>query len=39
VMMEWKSSCEFGAVGVASLNTDLGGAAAAMDESNGAFLF
>jgi hypothetical protein len=38
-MMEWKTSCEFGAAGVASLNTDLGGVAAATYESNGAYLF
>ncbi len=38
-MMEWKTSCEFGAMGVASLNTNLGGAAAAADESNGVYLF
>jgi len=36
-MMEWKTICEFGAAGVASLNTDLGGVAAAVDESNGAY--
>jgi hypothetical protein len=38
-MMEWKTSCGFGAVGVTSLNTDLGGAAVAVNKSNGAYLF
>jgi hypothetical protein len=38
-MMEGKTSCEFGAAGVASLITNLGGAAVAADKSNGAYLF
>jgi hypothetical protein len=38
-MMEGKSSCEFGAMGVTSLTTNLGGVAVAADESNGAYLF
>jgi hypothetical protein len=38
-MMEGKMSCEFGATEVASLIADLGGAAAAADESYGAYLF
>ncbi len=39
MMMKWKTSCEFGAAGVASLNTDTGGGVVAADESNGAYLF
>ncbi len=38
MMMEWKTSYEFGAAGVASLNTNLVGAAAAADKNNGAYL-
>jgi hypothetical protein len=38
-MMEGKTSCEFGAAGVASLINNLGGAAAAVDESNGVYPF
>ncbi len=37
-MMERKTSCEFGAAEVASLITNLRGAAAAVDKSNGAYL-
>jgi hypothetical protein len=38
-MMEGKTSCEFGAGGVASLITNRGEVAEAADKNHGAFLF
>jgi hypothetical protein len=37
-MMKGKRSCEFGAAEVASLITNLGGVAAAVDKRSGAYL-